>query len=194
MCKKWWIYSAVLKKDVCMCVCVCVCVLLPPSFIGSKVVHLLLPLKLNLFLCPCVCLCMSVCMWVTLKHTVVLHLCLSLCLSVWLSLSLSLCLSVWLSLSLSVQSVQIELAGYDAGRILISSDLHLDNGSSWEAISLFFFLSFPLLEPPSPLSCPPFCCAVSASSPRPSSFIVFLGRWVSWETGDEGMEREPPRQ
>lgn len=77
-------------------------------------------------------------------------------------------LSLSMALSFPVQSVQIELAGYDASRILISSNLHLNNGMSWEAISLFFFLSFPLLEPPIPRSCPPFCLCFFANSPLPS--------------------------
>lgn len=150
-----------------MHVCSCPKVHPPPSssfhcFIASKVVHLLLPLKPNLFLCPCVFSRMSFCMWVTLKHTVVLP-------------SMSFSLSLSMALSFSVQSVQIELVGYDAGGILISSNLHLDNGRSWEAIPLLSFLSFPLLEPPTPLSCPPFCSCVSANSPHPSSFIVFFG-------------------
>lgn len=132
-------------------------------FIGSKVVHLLLPFKPNLFLCPCVCLYMSVCMSVTLKHTVVLHLSFSLSLS--------------MALSFSVQSVQIELAGYDASGILISSNLHLDNGRSWEATFLLFFLSFPLLELPIPLSCPPFCFCVYVTAPNLPPLLCF------WEEG-----------
>lgn len=85
--------------------------------------------------------------------------------------------SLSMALSFPIQSVnQIELAGYDASRILISSNLHLNNGRSWEAISLFFFLSFPLLEPPIPLSCPPFCLCFSANSPHPSFLYCVFGK------------------
>lgn len=70
--------------------------------------------------------------WVTLKPALFLHLYLPLCLSVSLLL-------------VPFLSMQIELASSDAGRMLISSNLHPNNGRSREPIHLFFS---PLIHPP----------------------------------------------
>lgn len=124
---------------------------------------------------------MSVSMWVTLKHAAVLHPCLLLCLSVWLS-------------SLSVQSVQIELAGYDAAGILISSYLHGDNGRSWEAISLLFFLISPPWTPWFLFLVIPSASESLPAAPTPPPSLCFWGDGCLKSRGYKGSEWEPHLQ
>lgn len=170
---------AVLKLG---CVCLSVCAL--------KYIHPLL-LLFNALLVLKWCICCSH----SSQISFFVPVCVSACLSVWQSLLNTLLFSICVfisvsqygSLSFSVQSVQIELACYDASGILISSNLHLDNGRSWEAISLLFFLSFPLLEPP----IPPSCASASVSlptAPATPPLLCFWGRWVSWETRNKGWK------
>lgn len=95
----------------------------------------------------------------------------------------SLCRSPFASLSLrtsscfSVHSQQIELAGYDAGGILISSDLHPDNRWCWDAISLCFF----------PLFCPSFLSSFLCQGPPPLLLYHVFRRRVSCEAVYKGL-------
>ncbi len=144
-------------------VCISVCAL--------KYIHPLLLFTALLVLKWCICCSHS--SQISFFVPVCVSACLSVCHSLLNTLLFSICVflsvSQYGSLSFSVQSVQIELACYDASGILISSNLHLDNGRSWEAISLLFFLSFPLLEPPIPLSC---ACA-SVSLPTTPTLLLY---------------------
>lgn len=147
----------------------------PPAFIGPKVGAFVSPTRAKSppFVSLCVFACLPVCE--SLLNTLL-----------FLISVFPFCLSVCPPCPpFPVQTVQIELAAYDASGILISSNLHLNNGRSWEAISLSSCLSFPLLEPPIPLSCPPLCLLLPCQCPpSPPSLIVYLGRWVSWEKGE----------